>query len=359
MQPLRNVSRDFGLFLRVFYHYAEKRLGQGWVWFEGKKDVVVGFLLAKRGLYQRPFLHSSFFVLAGVAIVITPVIANSYPTEAADALSEFTPPSAVLSSFDEQETTTLRSERPRDAIITHTVKEGDTLAAIAATYNVSVDSVKWLNTAIKGDNLAIGQEVFIPPVTGIVHKVTRGETIYSIAKKYQTEAQNILNWPFNDFADLDTFALTAGQMLIIPDGVMPKAKPVYSPQTIAQVGLTPGDGQFIWPTQGKITQRPVSYHMALDIANSSLPPVAAADGGKVVLVEFSRVGYGYHVIVDHNNGYQTLYAHLSEIYVSSGQGVSKGSIIGKVGTTGRSSGSHLHFEVRKNGVAINPFGVLK
>lgn len=359
MQPLKDTSQDFALFLREFSLYGQKRLGQAWTWFEGKKDVVVTFLVAKRGLYQRPFLHSSFFVLVGVAIVIAPLVANSYPSSAADTLFEFTPPSAVLSSFDEQETITLRSERPRDAIITHTVKEGDTLAAIAATYNVSVDSVKWLNTALKGDDLAIGQEVFIPPVTGIVHKVTRGETIYSIAKKYQTEAQNILNWPFNDFTDLDTFSLTAGQIIIVPDGVMPKAKPIYLPQMIAQVGLTPGDGQFFWPSAGKITQRPVSYHMALDIANNTLPPVAAADGGKVVKVEYSRVGYGYHVIVDHNNGYQTLYAHLSEIYVSDGQGVSKGSIIGKVGSTGRSSGPHLHFEVRKNGVAINPYNVLK
>jgi murein DD-endopeptidase MepM/ murein hydrolase activator NlpD len=99
--------------------------------------------------------------------------------------------------------------------------------------------------------------------------------------------------------------------------------------------------------------------MALDIANNSLPPVMAADAGKVILVEKQRYGYGWHVIVDHQNGFQTLYAHMSDIYVSPGQAVSKGSVLGKVGSTGRSSGPHLHFEIRKNGVQLNPLGFLQ
>lgn len=346
-------------FTHAFSLYGRKRLRIVWYQFEADKHVVVNFLVAKRGLYQRPFLHSSFFVLVGSGIVMAPMIANSYPSQAADAVDNYTPPSAVLSSFNDQETATTVSEKPRDSVVTYKVQAGDTLAGLADKFGVSVDSIKWVNSTLKGENLSIGQELNIPPVTGVVHKVARGETIYSIAKKYQTDAQKILNWPFNDYADLDSFALTAGQTLVVPDGVMPEAKPVNTPQLIAQVGTNPGDGQFIWPTQGVISQRPVSYHMAVDIANPELPAIMAADSGKVVLVEYGKYGYGHHVIIDHGNGYQSLYGHMSEIYVQPGQAVAKGSVIGKMGSTGHSSGSHLHFEIRKGGVLLNPLSFLK
>ncbi|MEK7165719.1 MAG: peptidoglycan DD-metalloendopeptidase family protein [Patescibacteria group bacterium] len=359
MQRAISWVREFGEFIRIAAHYVQKRGYQGWVWLEAKKDIVVSFLVTKRGIYQRPFLHSSFFSLIGVGIVIAPIIATSYPSQAAQGLENFIPPSAVLSSLDNQEFSTEESSKPRDSILIHVIVEGDTLGSLSEEFGVSIESIRWLNPDLKGDKLTVGNDLSIPPVTGIVHKVTRGETIYSIAKKYQTDAQKILNWPFNDFADLDTFALTAGQPLVVPDGVMPKAKPVYIPQLIAQVGQSAGDGQFTWPTQGVISQRPVSYHMAVDIANRDLPAILAADAGKVILVEYGRFGYGYHVIIDHNNGYQTLYGHMSDIYVSIGQAVSKGSVIGKMGSTGRSSGPHLHFEVRKGGVLLNPLGFIK
>ncbi len=359
MQILNNFRQDVADFKKDIIIYSRKRLSRIWWWLEAKKDILVRVLYVKRGLYQRSFLHTSLVVLISAGVIGGPMIANSYPTVAVDSLQEFTPPSAVLSSFDEQETTTQQSEKPRDNILVHAVKEGDTLAGLAEKYGVSVDSIKWLNTNLSGEKLAIGQEVQIPPVTGVVHKVKRGETVYSIAKKYNTDAQQIVNWPFNNFTDLDTFALASGQTLVVPDGVMPEEQPVYTPRMIAQVGLNPGDGRFIWPTQGIITQRPVSYHMALDIANSSLPPIGSADGGTVVLTEKQRYGYGWHIIIDHGNGYQTLYGHLSDIYVSPGQAVSKGSIIGRMGSTGRSTGTHLHFEIRKGGVLLNPLGFLK
>jgi murein DD-endopeptidase MepM/ murein hydrolase activator NlpD len=99
--------------------------------------------------------------------------------------------------------------------------------------------------------------------------------------------------------------------------------------------------------------------MAVDVANPTLPPIMAADAGKVTLVERQRYGYGYHVIIDHGNGFSTLYAHMSDIYVSVGQAVSQGSVIGKLGSTGRSSGAHLHFEIMKNGAKLNPLGFFK
>lgn len=357
MGTLKHESGEFLYFCKAFKQYLQRRTHQAWVWFECKKDALVTLLVAKRGLYQRPFLHTSLFLLVVIGIVGAPLI-KSYGAQA-NQLDEITPPSAVLSSFDEQETTTQKSDRVRDGIILHPVVEGETLGTIAEKYAISIDSIKWANPKLKSEKLAIGQELSIPPVSGVVVKVQKGDTIYSLAKKYKVEAQNILNYPFNDFTDLDTFALASGQLLVIPDGVMPESKPVYSPQMIAQAGTTSGSGQFIWPTNGTITQNPVWYHMALDIANNTLPPVAAADSGKVVTVERQRFGYGWHVIIDHGNGYQTLYAHLSDIYVSVGQSLARGSILGKLGSTGRSTGPHLHFEVRKNGTAINPRSVLK
>ena len=353
MYTLKFYLRAFFDFLKVIQHYGQKRSHQFSVWFEKYKDIVVGLLVARRGTYQRPFLHTSLLMLVGVGVVGGPIIANTYPSRAADQLVEFTPPSAVLSSFDDQ-TLTQVSEKPRDSMFAYQVKEGDTIAAISEKFDVSIDTIKWANPDLKGEKLSIGQELTIPPVTGVVVKVKKGETIYSLAKKYQTDAQKIVNWPFNDFVDAGDFSLAAGQTLVIPDGVMPEAKPVYSPQTIAQVGTTTGNGQFLWPTQGAITQRPVSYHMALDIANPGLPPVIAADSGKVIFVEYGKYGYGRHTIIDHGNGYQTLYAHMSEIYVQNGQNVSKGTVIGKMGSTGRSTGPHLHFEIRKGGVLLNP-----
>lgn len=358
MRYIGQEFRDFNSFCKIFYRYAHKRLTQASVWFERHKDVLVSFLLAKRGLYQRPFLHTSLFLLVVIGIVVAPIIRNSYEVNASQ-LEEIAPPSAIFTSLDNQETQTFESERVRDQIITHIVEEGDTLSTLAEKFGISVDSIKWANSKLTGEKLSIGQELAIPPVTGVVVKVARGDSIYSLAKKYKVDAQNILNYPFNDFVDLDTFSLAAGQMLVVPEGVMPEAKAIHSPRTIAQVGAQAGSGQFIWPTQGVITQRPVSYHMALDIANNTAPAIAAADAGKVVLVARQRYGYGWHIIIDHGNGYQTLYGHMSDMYVSEGQNVSRGSTIGKMGSTGRSTGIHLHFEIRKAGALQNPLSFLK
>ncbi len=365
MKTLLEFLREFREFNLCFYRYAQKRLRQFWYWFEAKKDILVGFLMMKRGANQRPFLHSSFIVLVTIGVLMAPAVANSYPTVAAAQLADYTPPSAVLTSFDDSETFTQISEKPRDSIESYKVQAGDTLARIADRYNVSVDSIKWINTDnIKDDDkLTIGVEIAIPPVTGVVVKVKKGETIYSLAKKYKVDAQNIVNYPFNDYTDLDTFALAAGQTLVIPDGVQPEApNPSFAPPLIAQAGTgTPrsGSGQFMWPTQGVITQRPVSYHMAVDIANNALPPILAADSGTVVLRKELKYDYGKHIIIDHGNGYQTLYGHMSEIYVQVGQNVTKGAVIGKMGSTGRSTGPHLHFEVHKGGVLLNPLNFLQ
>ncbi|MCR4285368.1 MAG: M23 family metallopeptidase, partial [Candidatus Kaiserbacteria bacterium] len=126
----------------------------------------------------------------------------------------------------------------------------------------------------------------------------------------------------------------------------------------AQAGVQ-GTSSFIWPTTGSITTYPVWYHMALDIANRATPPIIASDTGTVTYTGCLAYGYGCHIIVDHGNGYQTLYGHLSSIEVNAGQVVSKGQRIGAMGSTGRSTGTHLHFEIRSGGVQQNPLGFLQ
>lgn len=356
-KKILDLKDDILAWLRGWALYIERKLSRFGRWFETNKDSLVEILMARRGTYQRPFLYFSLSILFAVGVMSGPILARTYPGGLPAALAEFTPPSAVVSSFDltEYGVQTQISEKPRDQVITYTVEKGDTLVKIAEKFAVSIDTIKWAND-LKRDSLSVEQELKIPPVTGIVHKVREGETIYSIAKKYKTDAQKIVNFPFNDFSDLDTFALAVGQTLIVPDGVQPQAPAILRPLPPIAAG---GTGQFLWPVGGLITQYPVWYHMALDIANPSLPGVAAGDTGVVSSVEYLRYGYGQHIIVDHGNGLATLYAHLSEIYVQPGDRVARGQIIGKMGSSGRSSGPHLHFEVRKNGVPVDPRPLLK
>lgn len=359
-KAMRLLFEDIRLWRIGWSQYAMRKLRVFGRWFETNKDVLVDILMARRGGYQRPFLHVSVSLLAVTAVIAAPVLANSYPVGVKGALADFTPPSAVVTSLDltEYGVQTQVSEKPRDQIITYSIQSGDTLSTVAQKFGVSVDTIKWQND-IKRDNLSIGQELKIPPVTGLVHKVSEGETIYSIAKKYKTEPQKIVNFPFNDFTDLNTFALSVGQTLVVPDGVQLQAAPVLRPSYSSGQMAAGGSGQFSWPAGGAITQYPIWYHMAFDIANPGQPPITAAGEGTVILVEYFNYGYGRHTIVDHGGGLSTLYGHMTEIYVKAGDKVSRGQVIGKMGSTGRSTGTHLHFEVRKNGTPVNPASFLK
>jgi len=335
------------------YHYGRK--------FERIKDVVVALLVVKRGKYSSSFLNTSFFLLIITVLVAGPAIAENNPfDDSADNPPRYFQSSSL--SFDPfvNAVTTIVSAKPRSGIEKYTVREGETLASIAERFQISVDTIKWAND-LKSDIIKSGQVIDIPPVTGTVHKVAAGDNIYTIAKKYQVDAQNIVNFPFNDFTDPDTFQLTPGQVLYVPNGTIEKAKPQQTGQQFyakIQAGVQ-GTSSFIWPVSGNITTYPVWYHMAVDIANRAAPPVIAADTGTVTYTGCLGYGYGCHIIIDHANGYQTLYAHLSSIDVSAGQAVTKGQRIGVMGSSGRSTGTHLHFEVRLGGTLLNPLNVLQ
>ena len=199
------------------------------------------------------------------------------------------------------------------------------------------------------------------PVTGVAHKVQPGDTIYTIADKYKTNAQGIVDFPFNTFADPETFAMVAGQMIIVPGGVVPAAQTEYVPQQ-EDVHLATGPmpvsvSGWYFPVAGLITQYPSWYHMALDIAGPIGEPVYAAHSGTVQRVSLGTYdgGYGNNVWINDGDGIRTHYAHLNAANVSAGQAVVGGqTIIGFRGNTGRSTGPHTHFEIEVNGALINP-----
>lgn len=350
---------EFKEFLSFFRGYITSRILHSGKRFESGKDVIVAFLIVKRGKYSQSFLNTSFFLLIAATLIGGPVIAENNPFigEYQGGEQEL---SAGVFGTDIYSTPlqTQYSVKPRAGVEQHVVKAGETLASLAKKYDVSVDSIKWAS-GLKTDTIRPGDELSVPPVTGVVHTVRTGDTIYSIAKRYGTDAQEILNYPFNDFADIDTFALTPGQALVVPHGTPPQERPSVPRLRSTIAAGTPGTGAFIWPTSGTVSQYPIWYHMALDIANRSFPPIIAADTGTVAYAGCISTGYGCHVIINHGNGLSSLYAHMSRIDVGVGQGVARGQTIGRLGSTGRSTGPHLHFEIRKGGALQNPLSYLK
>ncbi len=279
-ESLNDFGGEIGDWLGFLSIYTSKKLRISFFHFEKIKDFLVDILIAKRGRYSKHFLNLSLFFLIAGAIVGAPVIADYYPTVSTSINYSSTPSSIYASiSTNELSTTTQISDKPRFEILDYEVVSGDVLGSIADKFGVSVDTIKWVNN-LKSDNLVPGQVLRIPPVTGIVHKVKPGDTIYSVAKNYKTDAQKIVNFPGNDFADLDTFALSVGQTLIVPDGVAPAAAPLYIAQRVPRI-IAGGGGRFLWPASGEITQYPVSYHNAVDIANNAAPDIAAGDSGVV------------------------------------------------------------------------------
>lgn len=188
------------------------------------------------------------------------------------------------------------------------------------------------------------------PVT-IAYTVKEGDSLQSIAKAYHADPQTILDYPYNNIPD--DLTLKVGQSLIIPNGYIDSANaPVLPP-------IPNGTGQFLWPVHGVITQYASWFHPgAIDLGIVLGTPVAAADDGTVVKVEHFTTGYGNHVVIDHGGGLTSIYGHLSQTNVVVGQGIHKGDILGLSGSTGRSTGPHLHFEVRRNNQPIDPMSLL-
>ena len=359
---------DFLTELKTFFielaNYITKNLHLSFLRFEEGKGIFVTALYRQRGRYARRLMHSGMAALASVAMVIAPVIAKEFPGRSVNPW-EIPSPSLVLSaSTSDPRTETIISEKLRDKIIGYQVQEGDTVSKVAEKFGVSEDTIRWQNDLPSKNSIKVGQTLEILPATGVSHKVQKGDTVYSIAKKYDADAQTIADFPYNAFINDETFELAIGQTIIVPDGVEPAEIPWSAVARVRQItpnaGTVTATGQFVWPTAGTITQRFSWFHPGIDIANRAAPTVLAADSGTVLGAGWlDGYGYGNRVIIDHGNGYRTLYGHLSQVFVTAGQTVARGNPIGKMGSTGRSTGIHTHFEVLLNGAHINPLNVLR
>lgn len=245
-------------------------------------------------------------------------------------------------------------------IITYVVQKGDTLSEIAEKFDVSVNTIRWENNL--GKTLKVGKELNILPVTGVRHTIKKGDTFASIAKTYDVEVEDIII--FNNIADTE---LSIDKKIIIPNGVKPAAKVSKTSSTKASATLaklSTSSGEYITPTAGMITSKMGSrngrYHYGIDYGASTGTPIVATRSGRVIKTTCGS-GYGKCLVIKHDNGTQSLYAHASKLFVSTGTNVKQGQKIAAVGSTGRSTGPHLHFEIRnsKTGQALNPLSLIK
>ena len=252
----------------------------------------------------------------------------------------------------------IESNERQGRVSLYVVRKGDTLPQIAQMFEVSVNTILWANDLEKGATLRVGQTLVILPVNGVQHTVKKGETIKGIAKKYKGDVDEIL--AFNDI-EADS-QISVDDVIIIPDGedvsvVTPKASPQTS--STKRIASYPSyTGYYSHPVPAGHKTQGIHGYNGVDFGAPIGTPVYAAAEGTVIVSRFRTLsnpwfgGYCNYFIIEPANGTQTLYGHMSAVYVAVGARVDKGQSIGEVGSTGKSTGPHLHFEVRG---AKNPF----
>ncbi len=270
--------------------------------------------------------------------------------------------------------------QPEEAYFTYVVQQGDTAASIAARHGLQLDSLLWNNPELRTDPdlLLIGQEMTIPTRDGILYTVRLGDTLLDVADIYQADVDSIVGLSSNAIGDADR--VLEGSVLLLPGAVPPPPPPVVAPQPFFAAAApedaplagdfsppppaaSAGVSGYMWPLVGTFNdyfgaaRGGGAYHSGIDLGAPSGTPIAAAASGQVVLAS-AGYGYGNYVVIRHDNGHETLYAHLSEIWVVQGQWVAQGATIGTVGSTGWTTGPHLHFEVRVGGAAVDPLNYL-
>ncbi len=241
-------------------------------------------------------------------------------------------------------------------ITIYTVKEGDTISEIARTHGVTVDTILWANEIDDVARIKPGDTIIILATNGVRHKVAQGDTVESIAKKYKADAKAIISYnglPANG-------ELTVGEEIIVPDGIKEEVvdvRPRIQRRTYASISVAKkvavSRGYYRAPLNRYRRTQGLHRTNAVDMAAPTGTPVYAAAAGRVIIARHGwNGGYGRYIVIQHPNGTKTLYAHNSRLLVKVGQKVKKGQQIAKVGSTGRSTGPHVHFEIRG---ARNPF----
>lgn len=316
-------------------------------------------LLWSRGQLGRPIANLAILSVAFVAFLIGGVFSGNEFVNSASISPDYIKSSDDIISQVPVTTTALPEGRRTEAI-THEVRPGETLSSIGRLYKISTDALKYVNSVGDNDILSVGQKLTVPPIQGVFYKVKSGDTCDSIGKQFEVASQAILDFNYIDSCSL----LAVGKELVIPDAKIPApqiAAPIV-PQVVAPsyskfVDANPKSGWCIWPTSARIiTQNFSFYHNGLDIATpwGTMPPIYACGNGTVTRSGWDPFGLGLHIVIDHGNGYQTVYGHMSKLNVGVGRDVDKGDVIGVMGNTGRSTGPHVHFIVKYNGVPQNP-----
>jgi murein DD-endopeptidase MepM/ murein hydrolase activator NlpD len=344
--------------------------------------IVLGAFVARSGLRSLP---------ADAAISPPASSAASTPTQVpvsqvklADLPAYATPDSQSDDITRTSDIHTIIPDRPRMKVVTYKVKQGDTLFGIADQYGLKPETILWGNYDTLKDDvhfLSPGQKLNILPVDGTYYKWHDGDTLRGVASFFGVTPEDILDWPGNNLpADLDPEKtdIAAGTMLVVPGGhrdlVSWQAPRIYrSNPAVAKVAGPGfcgqisdgaiGTGSFVWPTPGHWIS---GYHFipgihpGIDIGGAIGNAIYAADSGVVVYAGWNTYGYGNLIIIDHGNGWQTVYGHLSVVGVQCGQSVFQGSIIGAMGCTGNCTGPHLHFEMHGDqfGGPVNPLQFL-
>lgn len=240
------------------------------------------------------------------------------------------------------------------------VQAGDTLTGIAARFGIDVQYIKWNNVDVEDTNAIYpGLILQIPSVEGIIHSVKVNETVTEIASRYEADWRDIVEFRANGLAG-DPNNIQPSSLILVPGGkkVVPVAPPPVRPG--ASDVPPASDTGWTWPALGLLTSPFGPGHpLGIDVASSVGTPVYAANSGQITFVGGNPCcSYGYHIIIDHGNGYETLYAHLSGFNYAAGDFVNAGDVIGYIGMTGRTTGPHVHFELRRNGVYQDPLNFL-
>ncbi len=315
-----------------------------------------------------------------IRATVEPVVIGGLPEANPDLIQrDFVPLGSDLSALGGS-----TSKRPRQ-LNTYSVVAGDTLFGIALKFGLTPETILWSNYKTLKDNpdlLSIGQQLIIPPENGLIVEVEEGDTIDGLARRFRVPPERIVSEPINGLRDINQ-PLRIGQVIYVPGGeretvIWQVPKPVevrrmvsgvrvYRVGVCGEVAIPPlGTGSFVWPANRRYLSgyNFSNVHPGLDIAGRLGEPIYASDAGTVIYAGYSLnaagrpVGYGQYVVLDHGNGYQTLYAHASRLYVQCGQQVQRGAVIAAIGSVGRSTGPHLHYEIRYSGRAVNPWSLL-
>jgi len=324
------------------------------------------------------WVMSNFYLKGTVKSPQAAAVAAASPTQTpVVSPPRFEPPDRMTNIRSIMRLVTLHTtlpSRPRFEMTTYTVQKGDTIYDIAGRFELNPRSLMWSNPAkIPNVNLLQpGQELDIPPVDGVVYEWHEGDGLNGVAEFYKVTPETIINWPGNSMtsAEIGDFAdpnIEPGTQVFVPGGIgqfvtwtMPGITR-DNPASARTVGPgycgtvydgAMGSNTFIWPAATTYISGygydPDINHLAIDIGGSFGVGIYAADNGVIVYAGWNDFGYGNLIVIDHGTGWQTYYAHLNDINVGCGQSVYQGDLIGLMGSTGRSTGPHLHFEMRSD-----------